>query len=156
MNDVFAEILRLKLQGRRAALCTIISSKGSLPMSGKAKMLVGEDGTMVGTVGGGCLEADVWAEAQRVLKKDISKIASFILTEQHAGESGLNCGGKVVSASQRIVSSKATPTAFRSDWHTESRLLAKTQRGQLSHFEKGQIPHLLRQPTIHGNKACRQ
>ena len=55
MNDVFAEILRLKEQGHRGALCTIISSKGSLPMSGKAKMLVGDDGTMVGTVGGGCL-----------------------------------------------------------------------------------------------------
>ena len=80
MNDVFAEILRLKQEGHRGALCTIISSKGSLPMSGKAKMLVGEDGTMVGTVGGGCLEADVWAEAQRVVKKDISKIAAFILT----------------------------------------------------------------------------
>ena len=65
MNDIFAEILRLKQEGQRGALCTIISSKGSLPMSGKAKMLVGEDGTMVGTVGGGCLEADVWAEAQR-------------------------------------------------------------------------------------------
>ena len=95
MNDVFEEILRLQQQGQRGALCTIISSKGSLPMSGKAKMLVGADGTMVGTVGGGCLEADVWAEAQRVIKGDISKIAAFILTEQHAGESGLNCGGKV-------------------------------------------------------------
>ena len=52
MNDVFAEILRLKQEGQRSALCTVISSKGSLPMSGKAKMLVGEDGTMVGTVGG--------------------------------------------------------------------------------------------------------
>jgi hypothetical protein len=42
MNDVFAEILRLKQEGQRGALCTVISSKGSLPMSGKAKMLVGE------------------------------------------------------------------------------------------------------------------
>ena len=61
MKEVFAEILKVYSQREKAALCTIVSSKGSLPMSKKAKMLVKEDGTFIGTVGGGCLEADVWA-----------------------------------------------------------------------------------------------
>jgi xanthine dehydrogenase accessory factor len=135
MNDVFAEILRLKQQGRRAALCTIISSKGSLPMSGKAKMLVGEDGTMVGTVGGGCLEADVWAEAQRVLKKDISKIASFILTEQHAGESGLNCGGKVEIFIEPVV-----PARMEAVFEEIARIRAQGEKGAIASVISSRIP----------------
>ena len=135
MNDVFAEILRLKQQGRRAALCTIISSKGSLPMSGKAKMLVGEDGTMVGTVGGGCLEADVWAEAQRVLKRDISKIASFILTEQHAGESGLNCGGKVEIFIEPVV-----PARMEAVFEEIARIRAQGEKGAIASVISSRIP----------------
>ncbi len=135
MNDVFAEILRLNQQGRRAALCTIISSKGSLPMSGKAKMLVGEDGTMVGTVGGGCLEADVWAEAQRVLKKDISKIASFILTEQHAGESGLNCGGKVEIFIEPVV-----PARVEAVFEEIARIRAQGEKGAIATVISSRIP----------------
>lgn len=135
MNDVFAEILRLKQQGHRGALCTIISSKGSLPMSGKAKMLVGEDGTMVGTVGGGCLEADVWAEAQRVVKKDISKIASFILTEQHAGESGLNCGGKVEIFIEPVV-----PDRMDAVYEEVARLRDQGENGAIATVISSRIP----------------
>jgi len=135
MNDVFAEILRLNQQGRRAALCTVISSKGSLPMSGKAKMLVGEDGTMGGTVGGGCLEADVWAEAQRVLKKDISKIASFILTEQHAGESGLNCGGKVEIFIEPVV-----PARVEAVFEEIARIRAQGEKGAIATVISSRIP----------------
>lgn len=62
-------------------------------MSKKAKMLVREDGTFVGTVGGGCLEADVWAEARQVMATGTPSLQRFILTEKHAGEEGLNCGG---------------------------------------------------------------
>ena len=96
MADVFTEALALISEGQRAALSTIVSSKGSLPMSKKAKMLVRPDGKIVGTVGGGCLEADVWAEARRVMETGEPTLQAFILTEQHAGESGLNCGGTVV------------------------------------------------------------
>ena len=53
-QDIFEEALSLVSQGEKAALSTIVSSKGSLPMSKKAKMLVRPDGKIVGTVGGGC------------------------------------------------------------------------------------------------------
>jgi xanthine dehydrogenase accessory factor len=142
MNDVFAEILRLKQQGQRGALCTIISSKGSLPMSGKAKMLVGEDGTMVGTVGGGCLEADVWAEAQRVVKKDISKIASFILTEQHAGESGLNCGGKVEIFIEPVV-----PDRMTAIFEEIARIRAEGEKGAIATVISSRIPPAMKEKS---------
>jgi xanthine dehydrogenase accessory factor len=142
MSDVFSELLRLKQQGQRAALCTIISSKGSLPMSGKAKMLVGEDGTMVGTVGGGCLEADVWAEAQRVIKKDISKIAAFILTEQHAGESGLNCGGKVEIFIEPVV-----PQRLNEVFEEIARIRAAGEKGAIATVISSRIPPAMKEKS---------
>jgi xanthine dehydrogenase accessory factor len=142
MNDVFAEILRLKQEGQRGALCTVISSKGSLPMSGKAKMLVGEDGTMVGTVGGGCLEADVWAEAQRVVKRDTSKIASFILTEQHAGESGLNCGGKVEIFIEPVVPDRMTAV-----FEEIARIRAEGEKGAIATVISSRIPAVMKEKS---------
>ena len=95
IEDVFKAAIDMLDQGDKAALSTIISSKGSLPMSEKSKMLVTPEGKIIGTVGGGCLEADVWAEARRVMEEGKSSIQQFILTEKYAGESGLNCGGIV-------------------------------------------------------------
>ncbi len=95
MKDIFSEALDLISSGQNAAMSTIVSSKGSLPMSKKAKMLVRPDGQIVGTVGGGCLEADVWAEAREVMESGLPTLQRFILTEEHAGENGLNCGGNV-------------------------------------------------------------
>jgi len=94
-KDVFHEALGLLEKCEKVALSTIVSSHGSLPMSKKAKMLVRPDGKIVGTVGGGCLEADVWAEARRVVDSETPSLQKFILTEKHAGENGLNCGGNV-------------------------------------------------------------
>lgn len=105
MADVFTEALDVIAAGEAAALSTIVSSKGSLPMSKKAKMLVREDGRIVGTVGGGCLEADVWAAAREVMEKGEASLQHFILTEKHAGENGLNCGGNVEIFTEPITAS---------------------------------------------------
>ncbi|MBI4553764.1 MAG: XdhC family protein [Candidatus Latescibacteria bacterium] len=104
MEAVFREVLNILGRGETAALSTIVSSKGSLPMSKKAKMLVRQDGTFVGTVGGGCLEADVWSEARQVMETGKPSLQRFILTEKHAGESGLNCGGNVEIFTEPICS----------------------------------------------------
>ena len=95
IEDVFEKAIDILEQGGQAAMSTIIASKGSLPMSEKSKMLVTPEGQIIGTVGGGCLEADVWAEARQVMEAGKSSIQKFVLTEKYAGESGLNCGGIV-------------------------------------------------------------
>ena len=107
MQDVFVEALELIGSGEKAALSTIVSSNGSLPMSKKAKMLVRPDGKIVGTVGGGCLEADVWAEAKHVLETGEPTLQRFILTEEHAGEDGLNCGGNVEIFTEPVASGRS-------------------------------------------------
>ena len=62
--DIYDEIPRLRREGRKAALATIISVRGSIPSFETAKMLVRDDGSILGTIGGGCVEAEVWQAAR--------------------------------------------------------------------------------------------
>jgi xanthine dehydrogenase accessory factor len=93
--DLFDEIQRLRQAGRKAALATIVQIRGSVPSFQTAKMLIRDDGSTMGSVGGGCVEAEVWAAAQDVLREEKSRIMSFDLTEDSMAESGLICGGKL-------------------------------------------------------------
>ena len=56
---VFEELVRSRAAGKKAALALIVQCVGSSPQKEEAKMLVREDGAIVGTLGGGCLEEDV-------------------------------------------------------------------------------------------------
>jgi len=93
--DIFEEIRRLRQEGRKAVLATIVQIRGSVPSFQTAKMLVRDDGSTLGSVGGGCVEADVWAAAQDVLRDEKSRVMSFDLTEESMADGGLICGGKV-------------------------------------------------------------
>ena len=95
MADIYKEIQETQQKDGAGAIASVVARKGSAPMSADAKMIVYQDGSMKGTVGGGCLEADVWAEAKRVLRKGGATKMSFDLTEAEAGESGHICGGIV-------------------------------------------------------------
>jgi xanthine dehydrogenase accessory factor len=93
--DIFDEIQRLRREGRKAVLATIVQIRGSVPSFNTAKMLVRDDGSTLGSVGGGCVEADVWAAAQDVMHDEKSRVMTFDLTEESMAEGGLICGGKV-------------------------------------------------------------
>ena len=54
--DIYEEIVRLRKEGRHGALATIVNVRGSIPSFKTAKMLVRDDGSIVGTIGGGCVE----------------------------------------------------------------------------------------------------
>ncbi len=94
-NDLYEEIVQLRRQGRRAALATIVRRVGSAPRKDNAKMLVREDGSTLGSVGGGCVEAEVWEAARRVLDKRRSELVRYQLTDDDARREGLVCGGSV-------------------------------------------------------------
>lgn len=95
MSDIYREISKLLSEGQRGALATVISASGSTPGKESAKMLVREDGSTVGTIGGGCTEADVWALAREAIERDCPIRKSFELTPKTAEEDGLACGGTV-------------------------------------------------------------
>jgi xanthine dehydrogenase accessory factor len=93
--DVFEELVRLRSQGRKCALATIVDVRGSIPSYQTAKLLVREDGTMAGTIGGGCVEADVWSAAREVMETEKPKRLTFNLGQDAAYDSGLICGGQL-------------------------------------------------------------
>ncbi|MGQ0552289.1 MAG: XdhC family protein [Planctomycetota bacterium] len=93
--DLWEEIVACRRRGESAALATIVSTLGSTPGKHPMKMLVRGDGTFVGSVGGGCLEAEVWEHARTVMRTLRPMTVSFSLTERDYPDSGLICGGQV-------------------------------------------------------------
>lgn len=93
--DLFEEIVRLRREGVPAALATIVGTRGSTPGRTSMRLLVLGDGTFLGTVGGGCLEAEVYDTALQVLADEQPRSLQFRLTEQDSPDSGLMCGGEV-------------------------------------------------------------
>lgn len=95
-SQVFEQIARARAAGTRLAVATIIATSGSTPQETGAKLLVLEDGTMMGTVGGGCVEADVWAEARAALAEKRPRLCRFTLRDEPdvpPDEEGMICGG---------------------------------------------------------------
>lgn len=93
--DLFEEIVRLRRAGRKSALATIVKVNGSIPSYPSAKMLVRDDGTIAGTIGGGCVEAEVWQAAREAMETGKTRILSFSLAEDAAYDNGLICGGQL-------------------------------------------------------------
>ncbi len=91
--DIYEEIVRLRREGLKAALATIISRKGSTPRKDSAKMIVFVDGRQLGSIGGGCTEAEVCREAFAVIRSEKPSLLEFDLTEDDVEDSGLICGG---------------------------------------------------------------
>ena len=92
-----AEIYRLineaSARSERVVVATVAHTRGSTPQRRGAKMLFFENGEVKGTVGGGCIEAEVWAEAREALRSGVSKLHHFKLTADEASEEGMVCGG---------------------------------------------------------------
>jgi xanthine dehydrogenase accessory factor len=90
--EIYEELLRLKKEGRSSALATIVQCAGSAPQKTGSKMLIRDDGSIVGTLGGGCLEAEVVQAALMAIRDEQSVTLPFDLTEK---QGGLVCGGRV-------------------------------------------------------------
>ena len=92
-NDEVYEALTAACAARESvALATVAQTLGSTPRKTGAKMLVREDGSFVGTIGGGCGEAEVWQEAMEALEEGEPRIVTVDLTEPTDGEDKI-CGG---------------------------------------------------------------
>jgi xanthine dehydrogenase accessory factor len=91
--DLFEEIVRMRRAGQRAALATIVHTNGSIPSYESSRMLVREDGSIAGTIGGGCVEAEVWAAAKDVMQKESPRKMVFNLNNEASYDNGLICGG---------------------------------------------------------------
>jgi len=93
--DIFDEIVRLRKLGQKCALATIVQVKGSIPSFESAKLLVREDGSILGTIGGGCVEGEVWSIAREVIETERPRHLNFSLGQDAAYDNGLICGGQL-------------------------------------------------------------
>jgi len=93
--DIYEEVVRLRRLGQKCALATIVQVNGSIPSYESAKLLVREDGSMLGTIGGGCVEAEVWNAAREVMESERARQMNFSLGQDAAYDNGLICGGQL-------------------------------------------------------------
>ena len=91
--DIYEEIVKLRQEGRRGAVATIVNVRGSIPSFETAKMLVRDDGSIAGTIGGGCVEAEIWQAAREVMESEKPRTLTFNLNHDPKFDSGLVCGG---------------------------------------------------------------
>ena len=91
--DIYEQIVQLRREGRCGAVATIVNVRGSIPSFHTAKMLVRDDGSIVGTIGGGCVEADVWQAAREVMESEKPRTLHFDLNQDPKYDTGLVCGG---------------------------------------------------------------
>lgn len=98
MDDVYGQIVRLRAEGREAVLVTVVASDGSVPARLGAKMLVGEQGWIAGTVGGGAVEEAAIQQAADLLREGHSALMNYDLTadgEPLDQPTGMICGGRL-------------------------------------------------------------
>ena len=92
-RDLYRLINEASDRGERVVMATVAHTRGSTPQQRGAKMLFFQNGEVAGTVGGGCIEAEVWAEAKAAMRSGESRLHHFSLTADEASEEGMVCGG---------------------------------------------------------------
>ncbi len=94
MQDVFHEAVSLLEKEEQLVMATVIRTKGSTPQKPGAKLLVRSDGSGVGTLGGGCVEGDIWYAASQLMRRGgDAQYREYELNEDLAAQDGLVCGG---------------------------------------------------------------
>ena len=92
-RDLYRMINEAGARGERVVVATVAHTRGSTPQQRGATMLFFQDGDVAGTVGGGCIEAEVWAEAKEAMRTGKSDLHHYSLTADEASEEGMVCGG---------------------------------------------------------------
>lgn len=96
MRDLLAELTTVLSQGRDCVYCSVVETRGSTPQKAGAAMLVFPDGSQRGTLGGGCVEAEVKQRALQVLGKGgRPEVLTFCLDDNYGWDDGLICGGRM-------------------------------------------------------------
>ncbi len=105
MRDLLAELNAVLSEGRHCVYCSVVDTRGSTPQKAGAAMLVFPDGSQRGTLGGGCVEAEVKQHALQVLTKGGQpEVLTFCLDDNYGWDDGLICGGRMSMLVDPLVS----------------------------------------------------
>src|SRR3954467_948374 len=95
MREVLRELVAAMNAGRAVAWCRLVETRGSTPQKAGAAMLVREDGSQAGTLGGGCVEAEVKRRALGLLAENRPEVCTFQLDSDYGWDAGLIGGGRM-------------------------------------------------------------
>jgi len=95
MRDVLRQLIANSASGRPTAYCRLVETRGSTPQKPGAMMLVFQGGDQAGTLGGGCVEAEVKRRALAILSQGRAQVAKFQLDSDYGWDDGLICGGRM-------------------------------------------------------------
>ena len=102
MKEILSELERWRQDGERFVVATVVASRRSAPRPVGSSLGVSESGKLCGSVSGGCVENDVYAEAREVLATGEPKLLSYAISDDEAWSVGLPCGGEIDVFVERI------------------------------------------------------
>src|ERR1700687_4694074 len=115
MREILTELTAALDASRPCVFCSVIETRGSTPQKAGAAMLVFPDGSQRGTLGGGCVEAEVKQKALHVLPRDAgaSELLSFCLDDNYGWDDGLICGGRMNILAEPLLAGNGQSHAAR-------------------------------------------
>ena len=93
--EILEQAARWRKEGRKVAIATVVSTWGSSPRPPGSHLVVDEEGRMLGSVSGGCIEGAVVKEAMEVMRGAPPRLLEFGVSDEQAWQVGLACGGRV-------------------------------------------------------------
>ena len=110
MLDLIGQVVRRASAGEPVAVCVVARTRGSTPQKAGAAMLVLQSGQTLGTLGGGCVEAEVRTRALELISARESRLLTFRLDQDYGWDDGLVCGGVMEIAVQTVASAEDAAT----------------------------------------------
>lgn len=102
MREILDDLMRTLEAGGDVAFCSVVETKGSTPQKAGAIMVVRADGGQLGTLGGGCVEAETRQRALRQLEGTEPTLLTFTLDDDYGWDDGLICGGRMTFVIQPV------------------------------------------------------
>jgi xanthine dehydrogenase accessory factor len=101
-DEILQTAVKWHEQGGQVAIATVVETWGSAPRPVGSQLVVGSDGRFVGSVSGGCIEADIVTEALDVIANGQPKLREFGVSDETAWRAGLSCGGRIKIFVERV------------------------------------------------------
>jgi xanthine/CO dehydrogenase XdhC/CoxF family maturation factor len=102
VKEILPEIDQWKSEGEKVVVATVVAARRSAPRPIGASLAISESGRMCGSVSGGCVESDVFENAQEVLETGEPKMLSYGIDDDLAWSVGLPCGGEIDVFLERV------------------------------------------------------
>jgi xanthine/CO dehydrogenase XdhC/CoxF family maturation factor len=95
MKEVLEDVKRWRGEGQKVAVATVVATRRSAPRPIGSKLAISERGELSGSVSGGCVEGDVFEQAQEVFASGEPRLVSYGISDEEAWAVGLPCGGEI-------------------------------------------------------------